>query len=111
MRSLPLRGVAACKLGLNLFQQELMSVCFLFILLVATWNLLFACLLTIVSFWLRLDDLPACAEVSDSAGPGVTEGFVMIVNSENCDRSVWRLLENLCYCSDVRWKMFPVVYA
>lgn len=59
------------------------------------------CLLVDRSLWLRLDDLPACAEVSDSAGPGVTEGFVMIVNSENCDRSVWRLLENLCYCSDV----------
>lgn len=52
------------------------------------WNLLFACLLSVVSFWLRLDYLLACAEVADSVGPGVTEGFVMIVNSENCDSSI-----------------------
>lgn len=86
--SLLLHGVAACKLGLNLSWQELVSVYILLILLIATWSLLFACLLSVVSFCLRLDDLLACAELADSVGPGITEGFVMVVNSENCDGSI-----------------------
>ena len=40
---LPCR-MAACKLGLSLFQQALMNLSPLLISVVAVWNLLFACL-------------------------------------------------------------------